>query len=130
MFSKKLALATSPMEQFPPSWCPKTYRRLHADLTQMDDAELAQHYERFGKNEGRLASEVRNRFDLIKLLNKIRPALEIGAFDSPLLHPKDVKHFDVLDQAALIRRATKLNREANLWMARRHLLINAGEVRL
>jgi hypothetical protein len=73
---------------FPPAWCPRTYRKLHPDLAQMDDCTLAQHYVQFGKGEGRQAVEVRNRSDFIKLLDKIRPVLEIGAFDSPCCIPR------------------------------------------
>lgn len=113
LFKKHTSGHQSLVTLFPPAWCPQTYRKLHPDLAQMDDSTLAQHYEQFGKGEGRQAGEVRNRFDFIKLLDNIRPALEIGAFDSPLLHPRDVKHFDVLDQAALIQRATELQRAAH-----------------
>lgn len=78
----------------------------------MDDTTLEDHYAQHGKKEGRQSCPVRNRFDFIKLLNEIRPALEIGAFDAPLLEQTHVKHFDVLDQAALRKRASELNRNA------------------
>lgn len=95
---------------FPKSWCAKTYGAIHPDLAGMDDKALEDHYAQYGKNEGRQSCPVYNRHDFVKLLNTIRPALEIGAFDAPLLEQARVKHFDVLDQTALRKRASELNR--------------------
>lgn len=97
---------------FPETWCAKTYHAIHPDLAEMDDTTLEDHYAQYGKNEGRQSCPVRNRLDFIELLNTIRPALEIGAFDAPLLEQTRVKHFDVLDQAELRKRASELNRNA------------------
>jgi len=98
------------MDDFPPAFCPDTYRRLHADLGRMSEPNLRDHYQRYGKAEGRQASPVRGRAEFLRLFDARRPALEIGAFDSCLLKPPGVFHFDVLDQAALQARAEKLGR--------------------
>jgi hypothetical protein len=101
------------MNDFPVSFCADTYRQLHHDLREMDSDTLRDHYNTFGIVEGRQACKVRDRNDFIKLFDGIRPALEIGAFDSPLLKQDDVKHFDVLDQVSLKVRAHELGRNSD-----------------
>lgn len=95
---------------FPVSFCPLTYRKLYPDLQLMSDDTLRDHYLTYGVVEGRQACEIRDRSDFLKLFEKIRPALEIGAFDSPLLHQTDVRHFDVIDQDGLKARARDMGR--------------------
>jgi len=112
MYELRFCMKDNCMIDFPASFCVETYRALHHDLREMDAASLRDHYNTFGIVEGRQACKVRDRTDFIELFNGIRPALEIGAFDSPLLNQENVKHFDVLDQMSLKARAHELGRNS------------------
>jgi SAM-dependent methyltransferase len=86
----------------------KTYRSLHLDLDQLADAELLDHYENFGRNEGRTANGLRDRNDFLALIPQDAAILEIGPFNTPLLSGPNVSYFDVLPQDELIVRATSI----------------------
>jgi SAM-dependent methyltransferase len=83
----------------------KTYRSLHPDLAQMSDAELRDHYENCGREEGRTANGLRDRNDFAELIPKSATVLEIGPFCNPLLRGPNVSYFDVFSQEDLVKRA-------------------------
>lgn len=73
----------------------------------LDDSRLRH----MALKNGWITNRVRNRNEFIRLFADIRPALEIGSFDRCLLEQRDVRHFDVLDQAQLQARAKALKRK-------------------
>lgn len=93
---------------FAPEFDPTFYREVHPDLRHFSDAELLEHYQNYGRAEGRAASPMAHRPFFLEAIRHIRPALEIGPFDNPLLEGPDVRYFDVLDTDALKRRAEKI----------------------
>mgnify|MGYP006418494735 FL=1 len=85
--------------------------KTHGDLTHFDNESLKQHYDKTGKNEGRICGEIFDRASLIKNINiNYIHCLEIGPFDCPVLKGETVKYFDVLDQEQLKKRSQELNR--------------------
>jgi hypothetical protein len=73
----------------------------------LDDGRL----QRTALKNGWATNLVPNREAFLRLFADVRPALEIGAFDRCLLEQRDVRHFDVLDQAKLQARAKALKRK-------------------
>lgn len=53
---------------FPPSFDPEIYKK-HKDLSEFSLEKLISHYKVHGKNEGRLASNISKKDDLIKVLD-------------------------------------------------------------
>lgn len=94
--------------EFAPEFDPAFYREIHQDLRHFSDAELFEHYQNYGRAEGRAASPMALRPSFLEAIRHIRPALEIGPFDNPLLKGPGVKYFDVLDTDALKKRAEKI----------------------
>jgi SAM-dependent methyltransferase len=92
-------------DELPPEWCPQIYRSHHRDLRTLGAEQLRQHYDSFGRNEGRCASAVHDRESFLGIIPAAGLALEIGPFARPLLRGPDVRYFDVLDRAGLRRRA-------------------------
>lgn len=86
---------------------PDLYRR-YPDLAQMSDEELRNHFEHFGRSEGRVATSIESRADFVGLIDRDCAALEIGPFYSPQLKGPRVRYFDVLDQRHLQERAGRL----------------------
>jgi SAM-dependent methyltransferase len=74
----------------------------------MTPAELALHYENFGRSEGRVANGLRDRNDFAALIPEDAIALEIGPFCNPLLRGPNVFYFDLLSQDGLIARAKSI----------------------
>src|SRR5438045_9076186 len=81
------------------------YRSLQLNIAQMSDAWLLDHYDNFGRNEGRTANGLRDRNDFAALVPKNAAALEIGPYSTPLLRGANVSYFDVLSQKELVARA-------------------------
>ncbi len=98
-----LDLATIPLEFEP--W---TYRSLHSDLWYLTDAELGDHYEQYGRTMGRRAHPLETREALRDLVPIASRILEIGPFFKPTFSGANVRYFDVLDRAGLIRHAADL----------------------
>lgn len=65
---------------FPPSFDPKIYK-LHEDLKDFSLEELMEHYKVFGKNEGRFCSEIREKRDILNLLDQ-DATLNLGEDDN------------------------------------------------
>lgn len=97
---------------FPRECEPEIYRSLHADLAEMADDELWQHWLRFGCREGRAGNALRTREDFAALALLVAPAedvLEIGPFVRPLL--RGVRYCDVLTTEELRARAATLGED-------------------
>lgn len=89
------------------------YQRSYSDLSDRGEALLREHYETFGRGEGRSASPASRRKGFLDLVPSDRPVLEIGPFYSPCVRGRNVAYFDVLDQQALRERAKKIGHPAN-----------------
>lgn len=70
----------------------------------------ADHYERIGRAEGRVASPLALRENLIALVADGRSVLEIGPFCDPLLRGPDIAYLDILDADQLRARAAAIGR--------------------
>jgi len=70
--------------------------------------EAADHYARFGRAQGRVASPLALRENLIALIDDGRSVLEIGPFCRPLLRGPNIAYFDVLDAEQLRARAVNI----------------------
>lgn len=89
----------------PPVFDVNFYRDASADLAAMSAAELASHFDIFGRAEGRPPSPYALRENFLKLIADSADILEIGPFTNPALRGPQVKYFDVLDRDGLILRA-------------------------
>jgi SAM-dependent methyltransferase len=92
----------------PPEFDARFYHDRHPDLHGRTDDLLRAHYEAYGRKEGRAASPVVLRQTFLELVDLDRPVLEIGPFCSPCVRGGNVRYFEVLDQAALVKRAESL----------------------
>jgi len=91
---------------FPPEFDPQFYKKYHPDLKHLNERQLVEHYEQFGRAEGRRATSAVPRDNFLKLLPN-GSILEIGPFAQPCCHGRNVKYFDVQDKAGLVERAKK-----------------------
>ncbi len=89
---------------FLPEFVPEYYRSIHADLAQMDDEALWQHYVQYGKYEGRASSPHQWREALRSVSEGLGACLEIGPSSSPFLRGSNVYYFDVLDAPRLLEK--------------------------
>jgi SAM-dependent methyltransferase len=87
------------------------YRRTNPDLRGMSDTEARAHFARHGIAEGRQGSPLALREALIEIVRASPSVLEIGPFFNPLVRGRGVAYFDVLDTAALQRRATQVGQD-------------------
>lgn len=85
------------------------YRNTNPDLNGLSDAQLVQHYEVFGKKEGRVASPAGSRPGFLALVPTKAKILEIGPAHKPCFTGANVKYFDVQDSEGLRQRALKHN---------------------
>jgi len=92
---------------FPPELDCAIYRKLHSDLAGMSDEQLREHYETFGRAEGRAANELLSRGDFTALIPNWWRTLEIGPFCNPVSVGPNVAYCDVLSQEELKRRAAQ-----------------------
>lgn len=95
-------------KRLPLEFEPAVYRSLHSDLAHMSDAQLLDHYETYGRREGRLANAVDDRHNFSQLVPNSVRVLEIGPFCDPSFHGPNVSYFDVLSREELIARAKLL----------------------
>jgi SAM-dependent methyltransferase len=86
------------------------YLAANPDLTLTSD-DAADHYARIGRAEGRVASPLALRENLIALIDDGRSVLEIGPFCDPLLRGPHVAYLDVLDAEQLRARAVKIGKD-------------------
>lgn len=78
------------------------YRKFNVDLQLMSEDQLLNHYNLYGKAEGR--SNYMSRRDFVSSI-PLNKTLEIGPFTNPSIIGENVKYFDVLDFPALVQRA-------------------------
>lgn len=90
---------------------PKAYRENHPDLHALStEAELLDHFLRYGANEARVWTQINSRDAFLELLNDREPLLEIGVFDRPSLESfrqagLTVHYADWLSREELVARA-------------------------
>jgi SAM-dependent methyltransferase len=92
----------------------KYYKKIHPDLAMLSEAELVDHYRKYGMAEGRLACPEGVREGFIALIPRTGPVLEIGPFASPALSGAHVRYADVLTTDELRSRARALGLNAEL----------------
>ena len=88
----------------PPSFDADHYLAANPDLA-IAPGEAADHYARIGRGEGRIASPLALRENLIASIADGRSVLEIGPFCNPLLRGPAIAYLDVLDADQLRERA-------------------------
>ena len=81
------------------------YQLVQDDLAGMSDAELANHYEDHGRNEGRMATPGAHRYGFVAQIPPNGLTLEIGPAVRPVLLGPNIRYFDIADQAGLVARA-------------------------
>jgi len=91
----------------PPSLDFQIYQDANPDLAGFSHERLAEHWNAFGRYEGRRSSKVESREDLAALIPPEHRVLEIGPFSLPVLRGPNVAYFDVLDREGLQRRAVE-----------------------
>jgi len=96
---------------FPRSLDFNHYRNANADLSTMRDNELINHFEEWGRKEGRAGAAQSFREYFIPLISTELETLEIGPFCGPLLRGDNVRYFDIADRDTLIERANQLRYE-------------------
>ncbi len=84
------------------------YQSLYDDLAGLDEEQLFDHYAQTGRREGRRANGLLDRGDFASLITPDMRALEIGPFSNPVLNGPRVSYCDILDQAGLQERATRI----------------------
>jgi 2-polyprenyl-3-methyl-5-hydroxy-6-metoxy-1,4-benzoquinol methylase len=102
------------VSEFPASFDTDIYKVKNSDLHTMSNSELIAHYTQYGKQEGRICSEINSRNSLLSYIKKEQKCLEIGPFDCPVLTGSNVQYFDVLCQEDLKIRAININRTCNI----------------
>lgn len=91
----------------PPAFDAAYYLAANPDLDLSPEA-AAEHYARVGRAEGRVASPLALRENLIALIADGRSVLEIGPFCDPLLRGPHIAYLDVLDADQLRTRAVQI----------------------
>lgn len=97
----------------PAEFDPIFYRETYPDLVDLSDHDLRNHFMTFGKNEGRLGTNYAARAGFLDLVSKSGSILEIGPFFAPVATGPNVKYFDVLNKADLIKRGTDLGHDVS-----------------
>lgn len=80
---------------------PEQLRDRYPDLAAYDDEGLKAHFDRHGRDEGRIASSAAVREGFVPLVPEGASVLEIGPFCQPVFEGPNVRYLDVLDAAAL-----------------------------
>lgn len=91
----------------PPAFDPAYYLSANPDLDLPPEA-AAEHYRTIGRAEGRVASPLALRENLIGLIADGRSVLEIGPFCNPLLRGPNIAYLDILDADQLRARAVEI----------------------
>jgi len=92
-------------DQLAPEFDASFYRLVQIDLKRMTPAQLADHYEEYGRGEGRLATPAAHRSGFLAQIPPQGVGLEIGPGVEPTLTGDGVRYFDVQDKAGLVARA-------------------------
>ena len=94
---------------------PWTYRSINRDLQIFDkEQQLLEHYSAYGKDEGRIYTEIGSRKSFLDLLIGKGTLLEIGPFDRPTLeflraNSTTVDYADWLSKEQLVLRASQID---------------------
>lgn len=96
-----------PRTDLPPAFDADHYLASNPDLAIAAD-DAADHYAATGRAEGRVASPLALRENLIGLIDDGRSVLEIGPFCNPLLRGANIAYLDMLDAAQLRTRAIEI----------------------
>ena len=122
----KAGVAISP--KLPPEVGAAFCRRTNHDLHAHSDAQLGEHYEVFGKRDGRVASPARLRSGFLALVPPIAKILEIGPAHKPCFTGRNVKYFDVQDSDGLRNRALTHNENPKGTPARIDYVSPTGDI--
>jgi len=114
--------------KLPPEVDAAFYRRTNHDLHAHSDAQLVEHYEVFGKKEGRVASPAGSRPGFLALVPPQARILEIGPAHKPCFTGANVKYFDVQDSEGLRQRALKHNENPKGTPARIDYVSPTGDI--
>jgi SAM-dependent methyltransferase len=90
---------------FPPVLDLVYYRSANSDLRSFTNEELINHFDHFGKNEGRAGSPQSFREHFLPLMSQTVDTLEIGPFCGAQLRGDKVRYFDIAGREALIEMA-------------------------
>lgn len=96
-----------PGTDLPPAFDADHYLAANPDLA-IAATDAADHYAAIGRAEGRVASPLALRENLIGLIDDGRSVLEIGPFCNPLLRGRNIAYLDMLDAAQLRARAIEI----------------------
>jgi GT2 family glycosyltransferase/SAM-dependent methyltransferase len=94
----------TPVHRFadlPPEVSPEVLRRRYEDLSDKSDDWLVDHYERQGRDEGRIASDVAVRENFLTMIQPDAQLLEIGPYFTPAFKGPNVRYLDVFDGPTL-----------------------------
>lgn len=94
----------------PPRFDAGYYLAANPDLGIAPEA-AADHYARAGRAEGRVASPLALRENLVAMIDDGRSVLEIGPFCDPLLSGPDIAYLDILDAEQLRARAVQIGKD-------------------
>jgi len=84
---------------------PELYKSYYLDLQQFSKNQILQHYENYGRFEGRRSNRIGNREEFAELVPKDLKSLEIGPFANPLLNGPNVDFADKFSHDELIDKA-------------------------
>lgn len=99
------ASGTTMRPPFPEEFDWRYYSGRYEDLRAFTARQLADHYQQYGRDEGRCASPASLRENFVQLIPRVEPVLEIGPYFQPVLRGENVRYFDVFDAAELRARA-------------------------
>lgn len=114
------------MLELPLEFDPNYYRHQHPDIRAMSDGEARAHFEIYGRKEGRMASPLAYRHELIGFVPKGARILEVGPAHKPVFKGPDVRYFDVQDSEGLRQRAVHFNEDPSQTPERIHFLSPDG----
>jgi SAM-dependent methyltransferase len=89
------------------------YRVINPELESLSDEELFEHYEAFGKAEGRRSHQVADRLQFVRLIPPSIRTLEIGPYARPLITGPNVKYVDVFSTKELKKLAPTVGMNPN-----------------
>lgn len=105
MIFRKAKMTPQLDHAYPDEFQCDAYREANHDLAGFTAEQLAVHYERHGRDEGRAGNRLVNRDDFISLIPSNAKVLEIGPYLSPVARGSKVAYADYLSTGELQRRA-------------------------
>jgi hypothetical protein len=111
--SKSRAAPNSNLTELPSpfEWLIYVNHPSNGDLKGFTESEATHHYMTFGRDEGRIASQIDSRSAFLGIIPKDCPLLEIGPFCTPSFSPKNgpVRYLDVFSTTELRDIAAELS---------------------